>query len=608
MRSSLAHLGLLLSLLGAVDGHSAARCRTPPPVAAARVRRSSTPRAAVDAPVNEEEMRAAPQTPPTAVEFPPEAGPVTQAVRGLTFASRALPIVANYLRVYFSFRMRERILNECLDEAECEVVWEEQHEKGSEAFAAVINELKGFYTKTGQIIATRQDLFPQQYTDRLSGLTDMVDPMPAELVRAVVTQELLHEDEAFGDVFAEFDDAPLGSASVAQVHRAVLTDAYGGGEVAVKVQRPAIEAKLLGDVAALKALAKGVRGLDALPVDYYTVFSELEAQLGDEFDFIKEAAAMERIGDALSTTPDGTPCTPVLVTPRPVGGLVTKRVLVMDFLPGVPLSRAVEAMEARGIDPDSPEAQLFGRKLLSSLTEAFGRTILEGGFFHADPHPGNIFVLDDGRIGLIDFGQVKQIGARASVTLARVMIALAERTSDEDPVQLDEISRLALELGVRLREDAPREGPAATAIWLFDGSVTALPGGFDVSELSPNSPVKVLKSFPQELTLVGRSTVLIKGIASRLGVRWSLANEWAPIARRLLAEQAGGPARRRQLGAPPRLRAVGQMLVAWAGGKASGALTRLPPAVRTPLARVAVRVQERRAERQLRKAARRSGR
>ena len=69
-------------------------------------------------------------------------------------------------------------------------------------------------------------------------------------------------------------------------------------------------------------------------------------------------------------------------------------------------------MQARGIDPDSPEAQLFGRKLLAALTEAFGLTILEGGFFHADPHPGNIFVLDDGRVGLIDFGQCKQIGAR----------------------------------------------------------------------------------------------------------------------------------------------------------------------------------------------------
>ena len=531
---------------------------------------------------------------PEAVTFPSEAGPIERAKRNIIFASNALPIIASYLKLYLNFQVRERVLGQCLDEDACEVQWEEEHERGSKVFSDVVNELKGFYTKTGQIIATREDLFPRQYSEALSGLTDLVDPMPTSLVRAVISQELLHEGERFDDVFSEFDPEPLGAASVAQVHRARLTEAYGGQVVAVKVQRPAIEAKLLGDVKALKALSKAVQKLELLAVDYYTVFSELEVQLADEFDFINEAAAMERIGNALSTAPDGTPCTPVLVTPRPVGGLVTRRVLVMDYLPGVPLSRAVDEMKRRGIDPESAEAQLFGRQLLGALTTAFGRTILESGFFHADPHPGNIFVLDDGRIGLIDFGQVKQIGARASATLARIMIALSERRADEDdPVQLAEISRLALELGVRLKEDSPVEGPAATAIWLFDGSVDTLPGGFDTSELSPNSPVKVLKSFPQELTLVGRSTVLIKGIASRLGITWSLAKEWDPIARDLLDRQRRGAASS-TLGAPPKFRAVFGLLRFWAAGKLSAALVRLPPPIRRVLASVALWLTKRR--------------
>jgi aarF domain-containing kinase len=214
--------------------------------------------------------------------------------------------------------------------------------------------------------------------------TDNVDPMPASLVKAVIKQELLNRGELFEDVFSEFDDTPLGSASVAQVHRAVLTPAYGGPrEVAIKCQRPSIESKLMGDIANLKAISKAFRNVEALPLDYYTVFCELEKSLSDEFDFVAEAVAMERIYQAITTDINGNPVQPPLVMPRPVSGLVCRRVLVMDYLKGVPLSRAREEMLKKGIHPDSPESKLFGRKLLSALTTVFGRTILETGFFHA---------------------------------------------------------------------------------------------------------------------------------------------------------------------------------------------------------------------------------
>ena len=169
-----------------------------------------------------------------------------------------------------------------------------------------------------------------------------------------------------------------------QVHRAVLTPKYGSKEVAVKVQRPSIESKLMGDIANLKQLAKTFRDSPSLPLDYYTVFSELESQLQDEFDFIAESVAMERIYDTITKDRNGMPCESPIVMPRPVQGLISKRVLVMDYLKGVPLSRAAEEMLKRGIDPGSPESQLFGRKLLRGLTDVFGRCILETGFFHAE--------------------------------------------------------------------------------------------------------------------------------------------------------------------------------------------------------------------------------
>lgn len=157
-----------------------------------------------------------------------------------------------------------------------------------------------------------------------------------------------HHRTSIKDVFVEFDEKPLGSASIAQVHRAVLSKKYGGPkEVAVKVQRPSIEAKLLGDIANLKAITKPLRDLDVLPVDYYTIFCELEKQLANEFDFLGEAAAMTRFHDNLHHEVDGTPDKLPLVMPLPVQGLVSKRVLTMDLLKGTSLVTKVRGNERK---------------------------------------------------------------------------------------------------------------------------------------------------------------------------------------------------------------------------------------------------------------------
>lgn len=212
-------------------------------------------------------------------------------------------------------------------------------------------------------------------------------------------------------------------------------------------------------------------------------------------------------------------------------------------------------------------------------------------------------MLDDGSIGLIDFGQVKQIGGRARETLSKVMVALDERESDTNPSDLEMVGRLALELGVELADGAPPEGPAAVAMWLFDGSVETLPGGYDKGELSPNSPVKALKSFPQDLVLVGRSSILIKGLSNRLGIPWSLAKEWAPTARRVLEGNVAQSAVAEKDGraGKVRIRDVLKLLKTWGRGKASRAISRLPSPVRTKVAAVALHLQKRREAREARK-------
>jgi predicted unusual protein kinase regulating ubiquinone biosynthesis (AarF/ABC1/UbiB family) len=202
--------------------------------------------------------------------------------------------------------------------------------------------------------------------------------------------------------------------------------------------------------------------------------------------------------------------------------------------------------------------------------------------------------LEDGSIGLIDFGQVKQISGRNRETLCKVMIALDDRVPGErDDMEL--VGKLSLELGVELNPGAKPEAAAAIGIWLFDGSVMELPGGYDMGELSLNSPVRELKSFPQDLVLVGRSTILIKGLSSRLKIPWSLAKEWAPIARQVLSanyqisngSQASDSSRR------VRFREVYHSFQLWVKGRTVKLVRKLPSAIRSKLANIALKVNER---------------
>ena len=141
----------------------------------------------------------------TSVEFPPPLSSFDRFKRAATFWSTCLPIVASYYGLIGQLKFQE-IFGDKLTEELIEKQWDEKHHDGAIKLSEAVTELKGFYVKTAQIISSRQDLFPEQYTDALSGFTDNLDPMPASLANAVVTQELLNRDEKFEDVFVEFDD------------------------------------------------------------------------------------------------------------------------------------------------------------------------------------------------------------------------------------------------------------------------------------------------------------------------------------------------------------------------------------------------------------------
>lgn len=456
--------------------------------------------------------------------------------RSLAFYSQVLPLFSSYQLLKENLKLRREIFNEVIDKAEEERMWDEIHDWGSDAISNVITQLKGFYVKTGQVISTRVDIFPPQYTSKLAKLQDDLDPLPSEVVRQVISRDLLNGGP-LSDLFSEFDDNPLGSASIAQVHRAKLLD---GRTVAVKVQRPAVEGKLLGDIANIKAFVKLIS--NALPIDYYKVCCELERTLVDELDFFHEAVNTQKVAAAVAHTPSNAPRIPPVVVPQPIPGLVCKTVMVLEFIEGTALSKLALEMANRGVKRGSPESVYLGKKLLSALTEAYSSMIFGSGIIHGDPHPGNIFVMKGGDVALIDCGQVKQITNDIRIALAKLIVKVNEwelqYRTDNSSLALrqmtSELARMVQSMGVVLQDGVPEECAAAVAILLFGNTGTVLPGGYAGEELNVNSPINKVLEFSQEFVLLGRACVLIKGIANRLGVPWSLSDRWAIAAKEAL--------------------------------------------------------------------------
>eukprot|EP00929_Paragymnodinium_shiwhaense_P107287 TRINITY_DN73381_c0_g1_i1.p1 TRINITY_DN73381_c0_g1~~TRINITY_DN73381_c0_g1_i1.p1 ORF type:complete len:602 (-),score=155.28 TRINITY_DN73381_c0_g1_i1:68-1873(-) len=443
--------------------------------------------------------------------------------RSLTFYAGVLPILAQY-----EFRPMLRQAGLIGDVSE-EAMTSEMHEWGSERLLDTLLTLQGFYVKSGQVLSSRVDLFPEQYTKRLTRLQDSLPPVSSEDIRREVERELCGGGK-LEELFREFHDEPLGTASIAQVHKAVLRD---GREVAVKVVKPNCEATLRGDLTNLKVFAKFLQG--KLPVDYYPVFCELERALNGELDMLTEAQSAQKLHASISHDAEGNQVAPPLKVPLPMPGLATRSVLVMEFLKGTPLNRLAVRAKELGIDLNSAAGKRFGKKILERLTLSYGRMVFSSGFIHGDPHPGNIFVLDNGEIALIDCGQVAQLFREQRLLVAEAVLASAEYDGSRPAIErlADVVRRLGATVGEGVKD--PDAALAAVVLYLFGDEGVQFPGGYSKDEFSAESPLRALAAFPGELVLLGRAAVLVKGVAARLGVEWSVAAKWAPMAASTIA-------------------------------------------------------------------------
>ncbi|MGQ0669102.1 MAG: AarF/UbiB family protein [Actinomycetota bacterium] len=262
---------------------------------------------------------------------------------------------------------------------------------------AAMEELGPTFAKLGQILSTRPDLLPPAFIEELSTLQDHVPPLTEAEVVSVMEQEL---GVPWEDVFESMDSSPLAAGTVAQVHRATLTD---GSRVVVKVQRPTAREDIMQDLALLELFAKQTEHRPAFRqvIDMPAVFEHLSFSLQRELDFRQEAANVERMRKVLEPYDR-------LDAPGVHAGLSSDRLMVMEEIQGIPVRQA----------PDSPERKQAARQLL----ESYYRQILTQGFFHADPHPGNLMWWKD-KIYFLDFGMMGEVGPEMREHLMLLLMA-----------------------------------------------------------------------------------------------------------------------------------------------------------------------------------------
>lgn len=377
-------------------------------------------------------------------------------------------------------------------------------------FRLVLEELGTTFVKFGQVLSTRGDMLPPGFAEALRGLQDNCSPLPFATVRAELEASL---GGPIGNYFAEFAESPAASASIAQVHRAKT---LAGDEVAVKVQRPGLAEQVTQDLDLLGIVAQLLERIieESGVVTPRGVVDAFETMLREELDFGRELRQMQRFWHN-AQKPGRT-----YVVPRAYPELSGPRVLTMSWVEGRRLSQILPGPEAD---------QIAHNVVQASFDQMFA-----DGLFHADPHPGNVFVLDDGRLALLDFGATARISYAMRETLVVLVLSIGMRDAGavarllyrvgipEERVSLAQLRDACAELideRLRDRETFIDQNAAQLLQELF-----ALAARFRVR-------------VPPEYALIGRAAMTVEGILRGLDPTLSVIDKARPLLRRLIEEQ-----------------------------------------------------------------------
>jgi ubiquinone biosynthesis protein len=278
------------------------------------------------------------------------------------------------------------------------------HERARE-FRRGLEELGTTYVKLGQLLSSRPDLLPDVYIEELTKLVDDAPPVPFEAIRKTLDEELGRQ------VFARIDAEPLASASVAQVHPGLLAD---GREVVVKVRRPGVLEQVEVDLDVMRTTVRFLHrhSETAELLQLEALADELEVHLRAELDLTEEAHNTELVGRAVAGVPE-------LTVAKVVRPHVTEKVLVLERVHGEKVT------QEHGLPAEQ------ARHLARQFFRAYIRQVTVEGVYHADPHRGNVFLTEDGRLALLDFGLLGRLDDETRATLARLLLAIARNRPDE---------------------------------------------------------------------------------------------------------------------------------------------------------------------------------
>ena len=309
----------------------------------------------------------------------------------------------------------------------------------ADELAADLERLGPTFIKLGQLLSTRGDLLPEVYLEALSRLQDSIEPFKFEEIERIVTSEL---GVRISKAFSDFDPTPIAAASLAQVHRATMRD---GRSVVVKIQRPNIRELIVDDLEALGEIAEFLDAHTELGkrYEFANMLTDLRKSLLRELDFTIESQNLIAIAENLDEFEN-------IVIPDPVEDFTTTRVLTMEYIPG---KKITQLSPIRLVEIDA-----LG--LADELFRAYLKQILIDGLFHADPHPGNVFLTPDDQIGLLDLGMVGRVTRAFQNNLLRLLLAISEGLGDE-----------AAEAAIKMGE--PKEGFDRTAFTRRVGDLVA---------------------------------------------------------------------------------------------------------------------------------------